>query len=434
MKWLRLIHRVRTLNLTSVMRNLYSWFLCCIVGALLLMAGCGSSADGPELNKTEKLRLQLSPEIGRYMGQSERAFQQGNFNLAMVYLDSAEMRVPELADVHFMRGRVFTKMNQLPNSQEAYQRAINLDPEYKGAYHNMGVNYFRRGLLRQAIDAFKAEEAIEPTGLLYLELGKCYAKLGEPDSARMAYEQSLTLDGENPTVYMWLGQLLEETGDLEDALEYSLKGSALRPEDPDYEYIIGTLYYRMGQTEKAIEYLRPVAEKQPWHQGAQYNLGQALLRSGEEVEAQRYLALADSAQQMQQAINEAENGINSDPGNPTPWIHLATLLWESGQKDKAVESYRNAVNLEPGNLAMQNNLANMLVESGQIDAGVQLYQRILSVKPDLVEVWVNMGAVLANNKKYEEARFAWEMALEQDPGNASVKAFLKQLDQLEAAS
>ncbi len=416
------------------MRELHSKLLCCAISILFLLSGCGNSTDNASLTKTEKMRLTLSPEIGSYMGRSEMAFKEGNFNLAMAFLDSAQMRAPDLADVYFMRGRIFTKMNQLPQSKEAYDMALSLDPEYKGAYHNIGVNFFRRGLLRQAIDAFKAEEAIEPNALLYLEMGKCYAKLGEPDSARMAYEQSIEIDSENPTVYMWLGQLLEETGDLEDALTYSKRGAELRPEDADYEYIIGTLYYRMGETEKAIEYLKPVAEERPWHQGAQYNLGQALLRSGQEEEAQVYLALADSAQQMQQAINEAENGINSNPGNRDAWVHLATLLWESGQQEKAVESYRNAVNLEPGNLALQNNLANMMIESGDFEGGIELYQRILSVRPDLIEVWVNMGAVLANNEKYEEARFAWEMALERDPGNQSVKAFLKQLDDLEQES
>ncbi len=413
------------------MRVFQGKILCNIICLLFFATGCGSSEEEPQLSKTEVLRLKLSPVIGGFMGQSELAFQNGNYNVAMAYLDSVEVRAPELADVYFMRGRVFTKMNQLPQSQEAYQKAISLDPEYKGAHHNMGVNYFRRGLLRQAIDSFNAEEEIQPTTQLYLELGKCYAKLGEPDSARTAYEDAIRLDSNNPTVYMWLGQLLEETGDLEEALEYSLKGAALRPEDSDYEYVIGTLYYRLGQTEKAIEYLKPVAEEQPWHQGAQYNLGQALLRLGQEEEAQVYLALADSAQQMQQAINEAENGINSDPNNIEAWIALASLLWDSGQQNKAIESYRNAVNLEPNNLAMQNNLANMLVESGEVAAGVQLYQRILNVRPDLVEVWVNLGAALANNKQYQEARFSWEMALERDPGNQSVKSMLRQLDQLE---
>lgn len=406
----------------------------CLLGFVLCFAGCNADGGGPTLSKTEALRLTLSPEVGKFMNRSEIAFQQGNHNLAMTYLDSAKAIEPDLADVYFMRGRIFAQMNRWEQSQIAYQNVLARDEAYKGAYHNMGVNFFRRGLFRQAVAAYRAEEEIEPTTQLYLELGKTYAKLGEPDSARIAYERSIELDANNPTAFMWLGQLMEETGELEKALEYSLQGAALKPEDPDYAYIIGTLYNRMGETDKAIEYLEPVAEAQPWHQGAQYNLGQALLRLGKQDEAQFYLAQADSAQQLQQAINEAENGINSEPDNPIAWITLANLLWQSKQYDKAIDSYQNGITMDPGNLAMQNNLANMLVEAGRLEEGIQQYQRILNFQPEAIEVWINLGAVLANNKRYEEARFAWETALDRDPDNASVKSYLRQLETLEAES
>lgn len=409
-------------------------FAACVLGFVLCFTGCNTGSDGPSLGKTEALRLTLPPEVGRFMSRSERSFQQGNHNLAMTYLDSATAIEPDLADIYFMRGRIFAQMNRWEQSQMAYQDVLKRDAGYKGAHHNMGVNFFRRGLFRQAVAAYKAEEEILPTTQLYLELGKAYSKLGEPDSALAAFEESIVLDTENPTAYMWLGQLMEETGELEKALEYSLKGAELRPDNNDYAYIIGTLYNRMGDTDKAIEYLEPVAEAQPWHQGAQYNLGQALLRVGEQQKAEFYLAQADSAQQLQQAINEAENGINAEPDNPVAWVTLANLLWRSRQYEKAIDSYQNGITMDPTNLAMQNNLANMLVEAGRLEEGIQQYQRILNFQPEAIEVWINLGAVLANNKRYEEARFAWEMALEKDPENVSVKSFLRQLESLEAES
>ncbi len=409
--------------------NLVTGAALCIV---MLAAGCNTDDGSAKLSKTEALRLTLAPEVGRFMSQSEQFYQQGNLNLAMAYLDSAKLREPELADIYFMRGRIFGQMNLWEQSQFAYQEVLARDPAYKGANHNMGINFFRRALFRQAIAAYRAEEVIEPTSRLYLELGKTYAKLGEPDSARVAYQQAIAMDDQNASAFMWLGQLLEETGELEEALKYSLEGAALRPEDHDYAYIIGTLYNRMGQTDKAIEYLEPVAEALPWHQGAQYNLGQALLRTGQDDRAEFYLAQADSAQQLQQAINEAENGINSEPDNPIAWITLANLLWQSRQYDKAIDSYQNGITMDPTNIAMQNNLANMLVEAGRLEEGIQQYQRILNFQPQAIEVWINLGAVLANNKRYEEARFAWEMALDQDPENSSVKSMLRQLETLEA--
>ena len=415
------------------MLYMYRWggfLILCFV----IMAGCRSEEDaGVSMTKTEKLRLQLSPDVGAFMAEGEVAFQKGNYNLAFALMDSVEAIVPDLADLHFMRGRIFTRLNDLDLSQTSYERVIALDPEYRGVRYNMGLNASRRGLLRQAVDLFLEEEAVnpEPLPLLYLELGKTYAKLGEPDSARTAYETAIDMDPNYATAYMWLGQLLEEIGDLDEALDYSKKGAALKPEDPDYQYIIGTLYYRKGELEEAVQYLEPIADEMRWHQGAQYNLGQSLMRLGREDEAQAYLAQADSAQKRQQAINEAVNGINTDPGNRDRWVHLATLQWETGQLDRAVESYNNAINIDPANFGLQSNFARMLIESGQFEAGVERYQRILRLRPEMYEVWNNLGAAYANHGAYEEARAVWERVLEMNPSNTPAKAFLQQLEEIE---
>ena len=115
----------------------------------------------------------------------------------------------------------------------------------------MGLNACRRGKLRDAITHYQAEREIAESSNLMLELGRAYARLGEPDSARMAYEQALVLDSTNATAYMWLGQLHEELGEFEQALTYSREGLRLRPDDLDYKYIIGSLLYRSGQVDEA---------------------------------------------------------------------------------------------------------------------------------------------------------------------------------------
>lgn len=410
------------------------WYVCPIVILLLVLTGCGGSDDeGLQLTRTEQLRLQLDPQIGSYMARSEMALKQGNYVMALALVDSVELLVPDLADAPFMRGRIFGKINQLEQSSIAYQQALALDPEYKGANHNMGLNAYQSGLLRQAVDFYKQEEAIEPTSVVFLEMGKTYAKLGEPDSARMAYERAIEMDPENASAHMWLGQLMEEMGELDKALDYSLKGAALKPDNPDYEYIIGSIYLRKGDNDKAIEYLKPVAEKKQWHQGAQYNLGQALMRSGAQQEAQIYLAQADSAQQMQQALNEARDAVNTNPGSRDAWVTYAELQWKVDDKNEAINSYQVAISIDPGNFAMQNNLANMLIQNDRKDEGIRRLQAMLRLKPDLVDGWLNLGAAYANDGYLEEARTVWTKGLEFNPNDHRLTGFLRQLDQMEAA-
>ena len=169
------------------------------------------------------------------------------YDRALAYTDSVEAYAPGLADLHFLRGAIYTRLNRPDVAQAAYETVLELDPWYPGTRHNMGLNAFRRGRLRDAITLYREEAQIGGTAALYHELGRAYAKLGEPDSARAAYEAAIALDSLHATSYMWLGQLFEEAGDLDEALKLSLKGLALRPGDLDYQYIVGTQYRRLEQ-------------------------------------------------------------------------------------------------------------------------------------------------------------------------------------------
>jgi len=397
---------------------------------LLTAAGCSSRSEQETLSATEQRRLLVAPKVGRFLVDAQRAYERGTYEMALALSDSAERYAPDLADIHFLRGVVYTQLNQLHIARAAYDVVLELDPVYPGARYNMGLNAFRRGKLRDAITYYQAEREIAESSNLMLELGRAYAKLGEPDSARVAYEQALVLDSTNTTAYMWLGQLHEELGEFEQALTYSREGLRLRPDDLDYKYIIGSLLYRSGQIDEAVGYLEPVADARPWHHGAQFNLGQVLMRLDREDDAQRYFVQADSAQQMQQKINEAQQTINRDPQLLDNWVALGTLLRQSGQLDLAVEAFKVATSLQPRNLFLQSNLALVMMESGDTEAAIRRYRAILGLDSTLVEVWLNLGAAYANADRADEARAAWRQTLKYKPGHATARAYLAQLDNL----
>ena len=169
---------------------------------LVIVAGCSTEADK---SVTEQMRESIDPKAVGFLLEGQRAFERGVHSAALALTDSAEQYAPGLADIHFLRGAVYAKLNQLEISRAAYETVLELDPQYKGAHYNLGLNAFYQGKLRDAINFFKAEEALEATSNLYLEMGRAYAKLGEPDSAQYAYEQAIAIDSTNATAIMWLG-------------------------------------------------------------------------------------------------------------------------------------------------------------------------------------------------------------------------------------
>ena len=405
---------------------------------ILVVAGILVGCNRQDLGIAESQRVLLQqerPHVVQMLIEAERAFERGVYEVALGLTDSVEAHAPGLADLHRLRGRIYTQLNRLDVAQAAYETVLDIDPEYAGARFEMGLNGFRRGRLRDAVDLYLAElEIAGPTKEVYHELGRAYAKLGVPDSARMAYEQAIAIDSTFTTSYMWLGQLLEETGDLEGALGASLAGLRYRPDDLDYQYLVGTQYLRLDDVDSALPYLEPVATDRPWHHGAQYSLGQVYMRLGREAEASEYFARADSAQQLQQQINEAQDAINHDPNSPDNFLHLAELLRQSKQYDRAIEAYKVALTTLPPSLELQVNLAVLLIDNGDTDEAAQRLEAIVRADPTMEVAWLNLGVAYGNSGRFGEARLAWESLLEQAPGHAAAQAMLAQLAQMEADS
>ena len=399
-----------------------------------LLAGCAQeSAEAPR-NRTEELRASLDIPVQEFVFGAEAARLQGNYLRALALTDSVEKYAPELADAHFLRGRIYTDLNQLEAANVSYAAALAADEEYRGAHMNIGVNHFRRGRLRDAIGAFRREEAIEPNTRMYHEMGRAYAQLGMADSAQWSYEQAIAIDSANTTAYMWLGQLHEEMGDFETAVALSKRAVELRPESPDYRYIVGTQLLRMGEVEEAADWLRAVVEERPRHQGAQYNLGQALMRLGEEAEAEIHLTLAEEAQQIQQEINEAHEAVNREPSDVQKWLRLSEVHRKAGMYDRALDAYKRAIAIVPNDLRMHVNLASLMLESGDADAAIAQYRMILARDSSLAGAWLNLGVAYGNAGRRDEAREAWNMALRLDPGNRAARNYLNQLARMASES
>lgn len=406
-----------------------------VLVGLLVAAGTGCSSeesvgDGEELTPTESARRSAHPRAAKYLIRAQEASERGVYNAALALTDSALAYEPDLADIYFLRGRIYTKMQRMKRAEESYRRVVELDSTYAGGWLNLGINDVRQGDLKQAVRHLDRARGHDPTSEAYLEMGRAYSELGRPDSAEWAYRKSLELDSTNATAYMWLGQLYEETGDMERAVKLSRRGLQLDSGNLDYRYILGSQLSRLGETEEAIRHLRPVAEARPWHHGAQYNLGQALRRVGREEEADRYFSRTDTAQTLQDTISSASERVSEEPRDPANWIRMGDLMRSMERYEEAMESYRVAASLDAGNLYLQNNIANTALAMGDTAQAIQRYRAVLRTDSTLADVWVNLGAVYGNQGRFEMARDAWRNALELDPDHPTARRFISRVDRM----
>ena len=394
----------------------------------LLLVGVGCRSDAGRTSEPPP-----APAAAAYLVEAQRALHRADFASALALVDSAEHHATSdqasfQADVHFLRGRIFSEAKRYDEAETAYREALALNPDVRGAWFNLGNNAFRQQQYREAVDHYRRERAAHPSPALLVNLGRAYAELGVADSARWAYEEAIAADASEPSAYARLSQLYEDEGRFEDALQQAQQALQRDPDNLNYRYLVGSLLLQTGQPEAALEHLRPVAEQRPQHAAAQYNLGQALIRLGRTDEAQRYLAAADSARALERDVEQWTALVAADPDEPARWATLAHALRSAGRYDEATRAYTSALSLDPEHLAIRNQLASLYLELGDAASAQAHYQFILQRRPESAETWLGLGVALAQQGQLDKARQAWQTVLRYAPDHAEAKAYLARLD------
>ena len=373
-------------------------------------------------------KLEIDPGVAALIFQAESAYRTGYYNAALTLSDSVITISPNVADIYFLRGRVFTKLARLEKAETSYLRVLQLDPNYQGAWFNIGTNSLRQDKLPEAISYYKKEQQTYPSATTMVQIGKIYADMGKVDSATYAYEKAIEIDTKNASAYMRLGHLYKDSGDITKAIKYTTSGVNLDPENLDYKYFMGSLLLLNGEPKASIPFFRSVTNKRAWHYWAHHNLGQAYFRIGSTAEGQRFM---DKAKELQKGIQEVENWRNLANMNPDQfmlWVNLGNSLNNMGRMEEAKDAFLVALSLKPMNFALQNNIANLCLMIGDTNQAIVRYEAILSMDPELVDIWLNLGVVYASSGQVTEARQAWEKGLEFDSNNQTLKGYLETLN------
>ena len=370
----------------------------------------------------------IHPAVAGLIFQAETAFRNGYYNAALAITDSSLVNSPHSADIHFLRGRVFTKLARLNEAEVAYRTVLSLNPNYQGAWFNMGTNSIRQDDLPAAIAHYKSEMLLYPSARTMVQIGRAYADLGKIDSAAFAYEDAIKTDRKNAAAYMRLGHLYKDKGDIEKAIEYATIGLDLDPENLDYKYIIGSLLLLNEEPKVSLPFFQAVTSKRPWHYWAHHNLGQALYRIGNEAQGQHYM---DIAKELQKGIQEVENWRNLAKMNPDQlmlWVNLGNSLKNMGRIQEAKDAFLVALSINPMSFALQNNIANLCLMDGDTVQAINRYKTILSFDSTLVDIWLNLGVVHASSGRKNDARQAWMKGLKYESDNNTLKKYIETLN------
>lgn len=160
--------------------------------------------------------ISLEEHRGRRAGNCLReghlAVTKGDYAAALANFEESHRWQPS-ADALTFQGWMQSLMGEAEQAERLCLRAIELDPEFGNPYNDIGTFCLQRQEFESAIRWFeKAKQAprYEPRHFPYINLGRLYLSIGQPERALSEFEGALRHDPENPEVLQAVQQIRRE--------------------------------------------------------------------------------------------------------------------------------------------------------------------------------------------------------------------------------
>ena len=123
------------------------------------------------------------------LGSSGRQKQQDDYNKAVADFTEAIQLNPDYAGAYRHRGNAHYYESEHDKAIADFSEAIRIEPENPASYYSRGVKYSRLGKYKRAVTDFSEAIRLETTNpLVYLLRGYVYHEQGEAEKAKADFE------------------------------------------------------------------------------------------------------------------------------------------------------------------------------------------------------------------------------------------------------
>ncbi|XP_038953588.1 tetratricopeptide repeat protein 13 isoform X3 [Rattus norvegicus] len=177
----------------------------------------------------------------------------GRINEAVNDLTKAIQLQPS-ARLYRHRGTLYFISEDYATAHEDFQQSLELNRNQPTAMLYKGLTFFHRGLLKEAIEAFK-EALKQKVDFIdaYKSLGQAYRELGNFEAATESFQKALLLNQNHVQTLQLRGMMLYHHGSLQEALKNFKRCLQLEPYNEVCQYMKGLSHVATGQFYEGIK-------------------------------------------------------------------------------------------------------------------------------------------------------------------------------------
>ena len=152
-------------------------------------------------------------------------------------------------------GNALNDQGKLEEASKAYNKALNIKPDYANAYYNLGITFQTQGKLEEAIEAYNKALTIKPDyAEAYNNMGITLQDQGKLEEGIEAYNKALAIKPDYAEAWLNGAEAFEKWNELEQlGLWLERAFQILEPIPSDISYMKSKFLWRNKDTKEAIK-------------------------------------------------------------------------------------------------------------------------------------------------------------------------------------
>ncbi|NCO60605.1 tetratricopeptide repeat protein [bacterium] len=375
---------------------------------------------------------------------STMLIRKGRFEEALKHLERVIEANPQLIIAHYYRGRVNFELKRIPQAEEAFLQALELNERLEPALYDLGTLYQMAGRDVDAIETYERLLSFHPQNLAVRErLVSLYMKTGLKDKAEREIDAIKGLSQPGGINRQALGLAYLRQGRLDESIEELSMIVSAWPRDYKSRYYLAIAYEEKGDGEKAIENFSTIVPESDYYFNARIHMAYLLeaekkideaIRTIQEAleekkdKVELYLALGslyESSKNYAKAKEALRQGLEIDKENTDLMFRLAVILDKDNDKHGCIELMKRVVALNPEHAEALNYIGYTYSEQGvNLEEALALVNRALKIKPESGYIIDSLGWIYYQKAQYAQAIKHLEKAADLMPEDPTISEHL----------
>jgi tetratricopeptide (TPR) repeat protein len=281
----------------------------------------------------------------------------------------------QLGEAYAIRGVIqWMKYDDPLAADMAYQRALELNPNYATTHQWYGTFLSNQGRTEEALAQRRKAQELDPlSAIINLVTGNTLRDLGRFDEALAVYKTVIEIDPAFANAYERIGEIHRYVfGQLDEAVVWQRKGISLDPGEPWGSIFLGFIYLDLGDPDRAEYWFKRAQKLAP--------PGNPMLSA---IMEPLYLFRGDEVK----ALDQARNTLTFNPTAEYSLAHLRNHDLQAGRNAEARDRYEQAypalfgadeLAIDDDNFVPAIDLALVLTRTGEQERAKLLLDRSLA--------------------------------------------------------